>query len=319
MKSDILVSVIIPCYNVEKYIDECIDSVINQSYKQLEIICVDNNSSDNTLHKLKQAKERYPKIIILEEYSQGAPYARNRGVSIARGEWIQFLDADDILLPEKIAHQIEMLEECNDISFIVASYSMKNINTPNKDIMITEETPFVELFESRLGHTCSNLFSKKMIDSVGGWRVGLSSSQETNLMFEILKINNRLLFDKEIYTIIRQRDYGQISQSDPLKRWTIYIELRINILNYLKEYQSHIYTSNSGKIFNALFEALRVLAKHDHKRAIEYFHSFLPKGYIPIESKATTKRYIYLFRIFGFSNSEYIVAMISRYKKAINK
>jgi len=315
VKSDILVSVIIPCYNVEKYIDECVGSVINQSYKRLEIICIDNNSSDNTLYRLKQLKERYPKIIILEEYNQGASYARNRGLSIAKGKWIQFLDADDILLQNKIANQIEMLKEYNDISFIVGSSSMKHINYPDMDIIAVDGNPFIKLLESRLGDTCANLFSKEMIDRVGGWNVNLSSSQESNLMFEILKINDKLLFDKEIYTIIRQREYGQISQSDPLKRWRIYIKLRVQIIEYLKSNLPDIYKKHEKIVLDIFFEILRVIIKYDQRMAIDYYQHYFPKDYTPTVSQVTTKIYLQLFKIFGFSRSEYI---IFRLKKILN-
>lgn len=94
-----LISIIIPCYNVSEYIDRCLSSIINQSvgYQSLEIICIDDASSDDTLKKLKTWEEKYPQNILLiplvENGRQGK--ARNIGLSYATGEWIAFIDADD--------------------------------------------------------------------------------------------------------------------------------------------------------------------------------------------------------------------------------
>ncbi len=109
-----LVSVVIPCYNVEDYIEECIHSAFAQTHKPIEVICIDNNSTDNTWQKLKQLQEKYPSLLIDKELKPGAPAARNKGLALSKGEWIQFLDADDLLLPEKIEHQAKLLQNKNE-------------------------------------------------------------------------------------------------------------------------------------------------------------------------------------------------------------
>lgn len=101
-----LVSVIIPAYNAEKWISETIVSVINQTHPTLEIIVIDDGSKDGTLACAERAlaTSHRPHIIVRQE-NQGAAAARNRGVQLASGDWVQFLDADDLLEPEKIARQ----------------------------------------------------------------------------------------------------------------------------------------------------------------------------------------------------------------------
>ena len=88
------VSVIIPLYNEEKYILECINSVINQTYKNLEIIIVDDKSTDNSLKILEQIKDDRIKTIKLDKNS-GVAHARNKGVEVSTGDYICFLDSDD--------------------------------------------------------------------------------------------------------------------------------------------------------------------------------------------------------------------------------
>ncbi|MBL7897068.1 MAG: glycosyltransferase family 2 protein, partial [Crocinitomicaceae bacterium] len=100
-----LVSIIIPCYNSEKYIRETVLSVINQTYENIEILCVDNGSTDGTLKILNTLKSDFPQIQLLIQPKKGAPAARNLGLAQSKGEVIQFLDSDDLLIPNKIEKQ----------------------------------------------------------------------------------------------------------------------------------------------------------------------------------------------------------------------
>ena len=88
-------SVIIPCYNVEKYIENTVKTVLNQTYKDFEIILIDDGSNDSTLAILNNLKETDDKIKVFTQPNKGVSYTRNRGIDIAKGEYIYFLDADD--------------------------------------------------------------------------------------------------------------------------------------------------------------------------------------------------------------------------------
>src|SRR5258706_12439179 len=102
-----MISIIIPCYNSEKYLARAIESVLKQTYINYEIIVVDNNSLDNTINSIHDHIKRYPNLIrILHEYKKGAPAARNKGLYEAKGDWVRFLDSDDELLPTKLEHQM---------------------------------------------------------------------------------------------------------------------------------------------------------------------------------------------------------------------
>ena len=102
MELEFQISVVIPCLNVAQYIEECIGSVDKQTYQPKEIICVDNGSEDGTPEVLKRLAKRYPLIKNFTQPRQGANAARNLGLHLAGGEWIQFLDADDLLEPDKL-------------------------------------------------------------------------------------------------------------------------------------------------------------------------------------------------------------------------
>ena len=96
------VSIIIPCYNVELFVEKCIDSVINQSYKDLEIICINDGSTDGTLQRLNHCQNKDPRIKVISQENKGLSETRNIGIEQAYGEWIMFVDSDDWLEPNCI-------------------------------------------------------------------------------------------------------------------------------------------------------------------------------------------------------------------------
>jgi glycosyltransferase involved in cell wall biosynthesis len=106
MNSDIKVSVVIPTYNREKTMSYCLKSVLNQTYPIHEIIIVDDGSTDNTVEIIKSFNDKRIKLIKLPS-NKGAQAARNIGIKAATGDYIAFLDSDDIWLPEKIEIQIK--------------------------------------------------------------------------------------------------------------------------------------------------------------------------------------------------------------------
>ena len=89
------VSVILPVYNVEKYLKECLDSILNQTLQEIEVICVDDGSTDRSLEILREYEKKDKRVIVLTQENKGAGAARNKGLAIAKGEYLSFLDSDD--------------------------------------------------------------------------------------------------------------------------------------------------------------------------------------------------------------------------------
>lgn len=96
------VSVIIPVYNVEKYLRECLDSVINQALKDIEIICVDDGSPDNSLSILKEYANKDKRFVLIEQNNKGVATARNNAIDKATGEFVCFMDPDDYYPDDKV-------------------------------------------------------------------------------------------------------------------------------------------------------------------------------------------------------------------------
>lgn len=97
---DKLVSVIIPIYNVEKYLPECLDSLLAQTYPHWQAICVNDGSKDNSLQILQQYAAKDKRFSIINQENQGLSMARNNGLKQAKGEYVYFLDSDDCLHPQ---------------------------------------------------------------------------------------------------------------------------------------------------------------------------------------------------------------------------
>lgn len=175
--SDIKVSIIIPCYNVEKFIEKTILSAINQSLKEIEIIVVNDGSTDKTLDIIKKYKEKDERIILVDKKNGGLSSARNAGIKIARGEYIQHLDGDDFL--EKNCCEENYIYACKNNLDIVCFNLIKEevnkryiINTFEdfKELLIyTREEFFHELYQKGINVSIvaklikRELYSKKGI------------------------------------------------------------------------------------------------------------------------------------------------------------
>ncbi len=117
-----LISVIIPCYNQEKFLDETLSSVFKQSYSNWECIIVDDGSTDDSGIIAKNWLEKDRRFLYFKQENAGVSAARNFGLSVAKGAWIQFLDGDDYLTPSKLTESIKIFENNTSVNFIVTHF-----------------------------------------------------------------------------------------------------------------------------------------------------------------------------------------------------
>ena len=258
----ILISIVIPCYNVASYLEDCLESVLKQTYNRLEILLIDNNSDDDTIKIMSSYVKKYPhQISMYFVKNQGATHARNLGIKKSKGEWIQFLDADDLLSPEKINHQVSLISENTDVIY---GSSYKETLKGEKYLMPISEDIVEGLLATKLGNTCSNLFKKQKLEEIDGWNVDLKSSQEYDLMMRLFMVNAKFKIDREPLTIIRDREFGQISNYS--SKWIIYTDIRIRFYLFLKENK---YQLNKAH-YNAISNAILLCSKHHKKDALKH-------------------------------------------------
>ncbi len=106
-----MISIIIPVYNVEKYLRECLDSILNQTYQDFEVICIDDGSTDKSLEILEEYAKKDSRFSILKQNHKGAGSARNKGIETAQGKYVQFLDSDDYFEPDMLEKLLNTAEK----------------------------------------------------------------------------------------------------------------------------------------------------------------------------------------------------------------
>jgi glycosyltransferase involved in cell wall biosynthesis len=293
-----LVSVIIPCYNVEAYIAGCVHSVMAQTHRELEIICVDNGSMDQTLAILHDLQKQYP-IQVLTEPRKGACAARNKGLQAAKGSWIQFLDADDLLMPGKITHQLSVLGQAADKPAFIAGACIKRDIHQREAVQKPESWPVLAApFLGQSGNTCSNLWSRDAVNAVGGWDEKLGSSQEASLMMKLVLNGGHFLTDPEPLTIIQAREQGQISHRNPADKWKQYIDLRLDYLDRLKSINPKAYKDCLPVLADFLRVSVINLALYDLKAADAYDRRYL-KSWPSSQSFGMSRLKTFLIRQIG--------------------
>ena len=207
LASDPLVSILIPCYNAEKWVGDAIRSALAQAYARKEVIVVDDGSSDRSLEVIKS----FGDLISWETGpNRGANAARNRLLELSRGEWLQYLDADDYLLPTKVEVQIEVARRTGcDLVVSPCDSAGGMQNEPSSYV------PWLDFMDWRLGKTTSNLWRKEAILAVGGWRPSLACGQEYELLFRMLKGGARVAYCSHVLAFARSVNPVSVSRRDP--------------------------------------------------------------------------------------------------------
>lgn len=300
------ISVIVPCYNVETFIEDGLRSVLKQTLAPKEIICVDDCSKDNTIRIIRRLQEEFPNRIHLyiNEKNRGATYTRNRGLVMAKGEYIQFFDADDILFPDKFEHQSKIITgspEKPDI--VVSDFKRKFTNGEEKVYHYPNQDPWCALMKALMGITTSNLYRREKVLEVKGWTEDLASSQEYELMFRMLSANAKVLFDPTIVCLNRDRESGSITKTNPKEKWKRYIGLRASIFEFLTR-PKMVTEERRQTYIDSMFDGIRILYKYDRPEAIRLHAKHIQRKGVPHPTPSTSRRYLSIYTIFGFKMAE---------------
>ncbi len=306
------VSVIIPCYNVAQHVEAAVRSALDQSYADLEIVAVDDGSTDGTAGILKRLESTTDgKLKVISQSNAGASAARNNGLASTTGVWVQFLDADDVLFPDKIARQIALAMD-QRAAVIIGSYRNRYDGSRSPETVTPLiGDPWEALIRTRMGTTSANLFRRDAIVNAGGWDASLRSSQDYELLFRILKSGATVAWDEVIGCEVLKRKTGSISRTNERENWSRYLDLRCAMRDHLRQVDPQHHASTIAIADQYLFMAIRVLSKHDRQAAFDAFKRMLPEGFKPERNVATTSSYQLAYRLFGFRNAERLAGLIS--------
>lgn len=160
-----LVSVVMPVYNASKYLDETIQSVLNQTYENFELIMIDDCSKDNSLEIARRYEAQDPRVrVIAGETNQGVARVRNRGILEAKGEYIALLDSDDVWVDTKIERQVRLLEsEGAEIAYCSYDFIDENSNEVLKPFIVPETTNYKKMLASSVISCSTALIDSQLL------------------------------------------------------------------------------------------------------------------------------------------------------------
>ncbi|MEK6715275.1 MAG: glycosyltransferase family 2 protein [Candidatus Omnitrophota bacterium] len=242
-------SIIVPTYNCAKYINEAIESILNQSFKDYEIIVVDDGSTDNTKDALSPYIEKGLIKYIYQE-NQGPGAARNTGINQAQGKYICFLDSDDVLLENSLLKRVDFLEKYSNLDMLFTDYICENANSRNARLkslnFMNKLNNSIEykdngclIFNSNFYNdylkftiwpiwTGTVMLKKNIINDIGMFRTDISIAEDVDFWIRIIR-KYKVGFINEALSCYKTM------QSNLTKNYEQYIakgaQLRIAILN----------------------------------------------------------------------------------------
>jgi len=278
------VSVIIPTYNRSQFVCETVESVLSQTYKDFEIIVIDDGSTDGTKDVLAHYSDQ---IKYIYQQNQGVGAARNKGITEARGEYLAFIDDDDLWLPEKLEKQVEYMDNHPDVAFV--STGTYVIDVDGNDVAKWQKyessrQTFESLVEDNFIFNLTVLLRKNCFENVGGFDTRLAISQDYDLWLRLAK---RYKFAYLDFYSAKYREHAQgISKNTDLRlknRFAIFNKKEL--FGDLTRVQKRI---RHAKIYYK-FAGEYLKGREYHKTALMYVKSLLHfplvgKFYWPKES-----------------------------------
>jgi glycosyltransferase involved in cell wall biosynthesis len=215
-----LVSILIPAYNAGKWIEDTIESALSQTWGKKELIIVDDGSIDSTLRIAKKFESKLVKVI--SQINQGASAARNKALEYAQGEYIQWLDADDLLAPNKIAEQmVYAINDKTGLTLYSSPYG-EFYWRPEKAVFLTNllwsDLSPIEWISIKFSKNlwiipAGWLVSRKLTEKAGPWNERLTLDDDGEYFCRVVAASERIKFVREAKSYYRQSGSAQLSRS----------------------------------------------------------------------------------------------------------
>lgn len=229
-----MVSVIVPAFNIEKYIASCIKSLLSQTYSDMEIILVNDGSSDNTLNICTEYANKDSRIITVNKPNGGLSSARNAGLNIASGEYVIFVDGDDYIAENTISELMSLIDKF-DADIVQFGYVETNSDYSNQvcapvgsmELIDDTHEMFKRLYSigGEAASACTKLYKRHLFESLR-FKEGINNEDEQMITFMLQKTKSVLYIDfKPYYYVTRQ---GSIINSGFSKK-------KLDIIDILEE------------------------------------------------------------------------------------
>lgn len=315
-----LVSILIPCFNAERWIAQCIESALSQTWSEKEVIVVDDGSTDGSLEIIKRYADR---IRFEGGPNCGANVARNRLLEMAGGEWLQYLDADDYLLPNKVRRQLEVLEDnlSADVIFspvmLDESLMAEGHVAPRSDSWcIPTSDMWIALARWRIPQTGGLIIRRQALVDIAGWKATQPCCQDNELCLRLLMKAKRFVYCPVDGAVYRIGDKRTVSSRDkPLVR-----QHRLEILQSAEGFlrASHALSKERLTAINQTrFEIARIAWLTNPSEAtqiVDAIHHVQP-DFLPRETAPMTYRLLYNY--FGFRFAQLVADLRRSVKSAV--
>ena len=310
-----MISILIPCFNAERWIGEAIESALTQSWSDVEVIVIDDGSTDGSLAVIKGFGNR---VRWETGVNQGGNVARNRLLALARSEWVQYLDADDYLLPDKIQNQWRWTERQApeaDVIFSPVILEHGGGTTARREPLPIPEPHDLWILLARwyLPQTGGPLWRKQAILDVGGWKPDQPCSQEHELYLRLLMAQKRFVYCPHSGAIYRQWSAQTVCQRDRPELRRRVLEILRRAEDFLRQ-RGELTRLRQQAINIARFEAARIawLSDRDEARAIMAAVAGADRDFRP-EGVAAPWRYRLAYRLLGFEGAESIADRMRKF------
>lgn len=182
-----LISIIVPVYNVERYLQRCVDSILRQTYKEIEVILVDDGSIDRSSAICDEYAASDPRIKVVHQQNGGASCARNTGIDLASGNYIGFVDSDDWIAPETYEtlykNIIHFDADVSDIDSIITSAEFVYKNEEEKILVLDKEDILIDYFIADRYSCCRKLYKRSVIGDIRFPLGKIGEDISTNFLF----------------------------------------------------------------------------------------------------------------------------------------
>lgn len=223
MENHSLISIIVPVYNREKYLRDCLESIVNQTHRELEIILVNDGSTDSSLNICYEYAEKDSRIKVIDQKNAGPSAARNAGIAASKGEYIGFVDSDDTIAPEMYELLLNNLKSTNsDVSIIGMQFVYSNQNkkpyVKNAEKAIYEKHNIKKVFWDNLTITFApvdKLYSREMIGDIR-FDTSIKMCEDQKFVYEVLSHAQRVIYEPRICYNINYSD-NSLSRATPTR------------------------------------------------------------------------------------------------------
>lgn len=265
------VSIIIPAYNTEEYLEESLKSVVQQTYTNLEIIIVNDGSTDKTLSIISEFSKKDKRIKIINQENKGVSIARNNGFNASSGDYILFIDSDDIMGKNMIELMVDNLEKNNaDIS--ICGYERISINgTKEKSIKIKEKKLYntdeaiVAFFNNNFGISMWDKLIRREIANKISFEDGKKINEDKYYLFNAIINSNKIVFDnKGLYKYMEREKSVTRKKFGKNNLDIIYFSRRIKKI-IIDKYPQYKHLAIKNEINDLIYIYRNIVREYDDK------------------------------------------------------